>query len=343
MGTYGEWVRRSPRLAEIAMDVGLYFDLRNPSEWQVDSTRLYGFTLEMCEEAERLGAGSIWVTEHHLFEDGYLTQPLTFLAAVAARTRKVRIGTGILLAPLRAVAHIAEEAAIVDILSAGRLELGLGAGYRLPEFELFGADFKARFKRTDACAQALRRMWEEGRVTPKPVQPQIPIWMGYQTAKGAERAGRMAMGLLSPAASLWHAYRAGLIAGGHDPATGRMGGMISGWISEDPEADWPWVSKYLYYQNNSYNTYAVEGTGKTARTTDVEKLRWRGGALTPYSFLLATPEQAAQQVKAYTAGAPVKHIYFFPSIAGMPEKMVMKHVQTICTRLAPLLRGGNAS
>ena len=80
------------------MDVGVYFDLRNPPQWQRDPARLYGFTLELCEEAERLGAHSVWLSEHHLFEDGYLTQPLTFAAAVAARTRRVRIGTALYFA-----------------------------------------------------------------------------------------------------------------------------------------------------------------------------------------------------------------------------------------------------
>ena len=68
------------------MRFGVYFDLRNPPGWRQDWARLYAFTLEMCEEAERLGADSAWFSEHHLFEDGYLPQPLTFAAAAAART-----------------------------------------------------------------------------------------------------------------------------------------------------------------------------------------------------------------------------------------------------------------
>ena len=141
--------------AEPAMNVGIYFDLRNPPQWRQDPHRLYGFTLEMCEEAERLGANSVWFSEHHLFEDGYLPQPLTFAAAVAARTSRVRIGTAVLLAPLRPAVQIAEDVAIVDILSDGRMELGLGAGYRVPEFELFGADIERRYAATDrACPGA---------------------------------------------------------------------------------------------------------------------------------------------------------------------------------------------
>ena len=122
------------------MNVGIYFDLRNAPPWPQDPARLYGFTLELCEEAEHLGTHSVWLSEHHLFDDGYLPQPLTFAAAVAARTRRTRIGTAVLLAPLHHPVEIAEQVAVVDLVSDGRLELGLGAGYRAPEFELMGVD-----------------------------------------------------------------------------------------------------------------------------------------------------------------------------------------------------------
>src|SRR5580704_55871 len=98
------------------MDVGIYFDLRNPPDRRVEWSRLYGFTLEVCEEAERLGCPSIWLTEHHRFDDGYLPQPLTFAAAIAARTTTARIGTGVVIAPLHHPAALAEQAAVVDIL-----------------------------------------------------------------------------------------------------------------------------------------------------------------------------------------------------------------------------------
>ena len=322
------------------MKTGLWFDLRNPLEWRQDWSRVYGFALETCEEAERQGIDSIWVTEHHLFDDGYLPQPLTFLAAVAARTRRVRLGTAVLLAPLRAPAQIAEEAAVVDILSGGRLDLGLGAGYRVPEFDLYGADIKQRYVALDGCASTLRRMWREGQVTPPPMQSTLPIWMGYGGPKGARRAGVMGEGLLSADAGLFPHYRQGLIDGGHEVAIGRMAGGINGWISEDPEADWPVVSQHLTHQFASYRRYAVEGTQQPPpRPFDVDKARSRpmgqGGAM---GYLLyATPQEAAVKIKAYTADAPVETVFFWASIAGMTEQRVTRNVETLCRKLRPLL------
>src|SRR2546423_1736071 len=132
------------------MRTGLYFDMRNPAAWRRDPAELYGEFLELCQEAERLGIDSVWVTEHHGFDDDCLPAPLTLLAAVAARTRRVRLGTGVLVAPLHPAAAIAEQAAVVDLISGGRLDLGLGAGYRPTEFALYGRPMKGRHDETDA-------------------------------------------------------------------------------------------------------------------------------------------------------------------------------------------------
>jgi alkanesulfonate monooxygenase SsuD/methylene tetrahydromethanopterin reductase-like flavin-dependent oxidoreductase (luciferase family) len=320
------------------VNVGIYFDLRNPPQWASDPARLYGFTLEMCEEAEALGCPSIWLSEHHLFEDDYLSQPLTMAAAVAARTRTSRIGTAIVIAPLHHAVELAEQGAIVDILSGGRLELGLGAGYRVPEFDLFGSDISRRYETTDSRVAELRRLWR-GVTKPGPVQRHLPIWLGYQGPKGARRAGRMGEGLLSADPSLWPQFRDGLLEGGHDPGSGRMAGGIHGWVSDDPDRDWPLVSKYVAHQFDSYRRHMLEGTGqRAARPVDPDRLLSRKPLESPLGyFLLGTPERIAEQVKEMTTGAPIETVFLFASIGGMPEELVARHVQTICGKLAPLL------
>jgi alkanesulfonate monooxygenase SsuD/methylene tetrahydromethanopterin reductase-like flavin-dependent oxidoreductase (luciferase family) len=320
------------------VNVGVYFDLRNAPPWPQDPARLYGFTLELCEEAERLGAHSVWLSEHHLFDDGYLPQPLTFAAAVAARTTRVRIGTAVLLAPLHHAVEIAEQVAIVDLVSDGRVDLGLGAGYRVPEFELFGADLSRRYGVTDARVGELRAIWAAGRVTPAPVQPRVPIWLGYQGPKGARRAGRMGEGLLSANADLWEPYRAGLQEGGHDVASARMAGSFQGFVTDDPDRDWPVVSRHLAYQLDSYRRYMVEGTdAPVPKPVDPERVRARESEAPLASFVYGTSDEVADGILRRTAGAPVETVFFWVSIGAMPEAMCVQHVQTLCTGLAPRL------
>ena len=319
------------------INLGIYFDLRNPGG-RFDPARLYGFTMECCEEAERLGAHSIWVTEHHLFDDGYLTQPLTMAAAIAARTSRVRVGTAVMLAPLHPAVSIAEQAAVVDLISAGRLDLGLGAGYRVPEFELHEADLSRRYGTTDGRVRELRRIWGEGRVTPAPVQNPVPIWMGYAGPQGARRAGLLGEGLLSTAPELWEPYRAGLVAGGHDPANGRMAGGFQGWVTDDPERDWPVVSTHAAYQLDSYRRHMVEGTDQPIpRPVDMDRLRRAqpGRALGSFSF--DTPIEVATSLRGLRAAAPVETVFFWASIGGMGEEMTMRNIHLLCTELAPLL------
>ena len=321
------------------MKVGIYFDLRNPPEWPQDPTRLFGFAREMCEEAERLGCDSVWTTEHHLFDDGYMTQPLGFLNAVAARTKTVRLGTAIVIAPLHHPVEIAEQAALVDILSGGRLDLGLGAGYRIPEFDLFGKDLSTRYGTTDATALEVRRLFAEGGLTPRPVQQELPLWMGYGGPQGARRAGLLGAGLLTANGEMWSHYRDGLIEAGHDPAIGRMAGGLQGFVTEDPERDWALVSKHLAYQVDSYRRHMVEGTGRgTPRPVDPEKMRQVDPNSPPLaSFLYDTPEAFAARVIAATAGTPVEQVYIWASLGGAPDELTAQHVNTICTRLRPLL------
>ena len=232
----------APEPAELAARcVGLTFDLRNPPQWFRPWNYLYGHALESVAEAERLGADSVWTTEHHFFEDGYLPQPLTFCAAAAARTRRVRLGTAIMIAPLRAATQIAEESAIVDLISDGRLDLGLGPGYRVPEFQAFGADVGSRFSATFDLTSEVRRLLETGTATPPPVQHPLPIWLGFRQAAGAYRTGLMGEGLLRMDAGLLRPYLDGLAVGGHDPSWARMAGSLGLVIADDPEAVWPRV------------------------------------------------------------------------------------------------------
>lgn len=233
------------------MRLGLYVDLRNPPGWRRPWGELYEGTLRRLADADALGLGSAWLTEHHLFEDGYLPQPLTFAAAVAARTERMRIGTSVLLAPLRRAIDMAEQAAVVDLISGGRLELGLGAGYRIPEFELYGTSAEGRYEALEARGREIAALWNEGRLSPPPIQPTAPLWVGALGPRGARLAGRLGAGLLCLREDLLAPYREGL-ATLADPPAPRLSGPVNLLLADDPEAAWERVKPYLGYQMQTY-------------------------------------------------------------------------------------------
>lgn len=321
------------------MKLGLYFDLRNPAPWARPWPEVYGRALDLVVEAERLGAASVWFSEHHLFTDGYLPQPLTFAAAAAARTSRVRIGTAVLVAALRPAALVAEEAAVIDQLSGGRLELGIGAGYSVPEYELYNADITKRYGLTDAAVAEIRRLLDDGIVTPPAAQNPFPIWLGYQGPQGAKRAGRLGVGLLSLDRSLLDPYREGLVEGGHDPATARTGGMLDIIVADDPEEAFERILPHYAHQLNSYRAAAVAGSGRDApKEITLEKLR--GGAAQKGQIpglRVLTPADAVSAIREATGGSPVEHVYLWASVAGMPDDLVERHVELTCTQVAPNL------
>ncbi|MEX1218380.1 MAG: LLM class flavin-dependent oxidoreductase [Acidimicrobiales bacterium] len=321
------------------MRLGLYFDLRNPAPWDRPWPEVYGRALDLVVEAERLGAASVWFSEHHLFSDGYLPQPLTFAAAAAARTLRVRIGTAVLLAALRPAALVAEEVAVVDQLSGGRLELGIGAGYSVPEYELYNTDITRRYGLTDAAVAEIRRLLDDEIVTPPAAQNPFPIWLGYQGPQGAKRAGRLGVGLLSLDRSLLDPYREGLVEGGHNPAIARTGGMLDIIVADDPEEAFERILPHYAHQLNSYRAAAVAGSGRDApKEITVEKLR--GGAAQKGQIpglRVLTPTDAVSAIREATDGSPVEHVYLWASVAGMPDELVERHVELTCTQVAPNL------
>ena len=185
------------------MQVGLMFSHRNPPRFAVPWDRLYRETLEQVVLAEELGFDSVFTTEHHFTHDGYAPALMPIEAAWAARTSRVKLGSFVLLLCMQHPLRLAEDAATVDIISGGRLILGMGLGYRDEEFEGFGLDKAESGRIMDEALEVLVRAWTEdgftfeGRhfqyrnvtMTPKPVQqPRPHIWVGRAFKPALQRA-----------------------------------------------------------------------------------------------------------------------------------------------------------
>jgi alkanesulfonate monooxygenase SsuD/methylene tetrahydromethanopterin reductase-like flavin-dependent oxidoreductase (luciferase family) len=302
--------------------LGLYLDLRNPG-----GTRpwpdVYRTSLDRVAEAERRGLGSVWTTEHHGARDGYLPQPLTVCAALAARTTQVRIGTAVLLAPLRHAQHIAEEAAVVDILSSGRLELGLGAGWNENEFAAFGADRTRRFAVLEETAAAVLGLWESAAATPPPVQTPIPLWIGARGPKGARLAGRLGAGLLWIDRELMDPYTAGLVEGGHAPGSARVCGLANVFLADDPE-----------------RVHAeVKAAGRAARAASYrgEGARPKARPQALLDLEIVDPEGAAAHIADRIVGLPVSDVFCFERIGAVSEDLCDRHVELLTDALPALL------
>ena len=144
---------------------GFGFDVRNPTAWRKPFPDLYAETLEFIAWTESLGFENCWFAEHHGIDDGYLPSPLMMGAAVAARTKTMRIGTGVGLLPHYHPVRLAEDAAVLDNISNGRVELSMGIGYLKFECEAYGIESRTRGRRSDEILEIVRRLWEGETVT----------------------------------------------------------------------------------------------------------------------------------------------------------------------------------
>ena len=312
------------------MQLGIYLDMRNPPGWPAPWADLYRDTIDLVVDAERRGAHAVWLTEHHGFEDGYLSQPLALAAALAVRTRSIRIGTAVLLAPLRHPLHVAEEAALVDVLSDGRLELGLGAGYVRSEFEAFGADKAQRYRTTEACVRRLQALFAADGLRPPPAQADLPIWLGYQGPRGARSAGALGVGLLSLDRELYPHYLQGRADAGLLGA-GRVGGVVNMLLARDPERALEQVLPHLAYHLNSYRRAMTDGRERRPpRVLEADELRREFQATgAARGFKIVDAKQARTELAAMTAGLPVRHLLFWCRIGGMPDALVAEHLELL--------------
>jgi len=324
---------------------GYAFDMRNPSPWQKPRHEHYDAHIEFIAWTETIGFEGVWFAEHHGSNDGYLPSPLIMSAALAARTKTMRIGTCIALAPFYHPVRLAEDAAILDIISGGRFDLALALGYVQAEAHRYGNDFKKRARRTDEMLQIMRRLWQgetftfEGdffqlintKISPLPVSEHLPLWIGGNSAPAYRRAAMYGDGFLGPVEA-YAEYAAEVTAVGKDGSAARIcsigGNDMWHLVSEDPEETVEDVLDHIVYQTNSYAEWQEGTTTSTFKRVTREEMRPAA------KMWVMTPEDSIACHKAKIAAAPIEsHSMMVP--AGYPLEKMAKHAQLFADKVLP--------
>lgn len=313
------------------MFFGIRFDFRNPEFAGVSMADRYAAALDMAAWAEERGALMVSVSEHHGSADGYLPSPLPMVAAIAARTKTIRIGVNALVAPFYDPLRLAEDIAVVDLISGGRVDVTLGGGYVRDEFAMFGVAMNERPARMTETVETLRAAWTgepfsfRGRtvtVSPAPAQPGGPrITMGGSSEPAARRAARIADGFIPSEPEIHAFYRDECLKlGKPDPGEWVAGSTVSTFLAKDPDAGWEQLGPYLLHETNAYGEWQAADNVNTGfrSVADVAVLRDEGR----YRILIP-----AEYRDDLAAAGEFAFAMLHPMCGGIPPELAWKQLE----------------
>ena len=318
----------------------------HPAEIARSSADLYGELLEQVEAADELGFDSFWVAEHHFHEYGAIPRPPIWLAAAAQRTRRIRLGAGVVVLPFDNPMRVAEDYAMVDVLSGGRLNLGVGSGYLRHEFDGFGIPIEERRERFDEALEIVLRAWtgepvshagkhhrvSGARLNVLPVQkPRPPVWVATLRADGAARVGARGLPvMLIPYASAetldemaagLQTYRDAFVAAGGRSADATVPFGLHCHCAETTaqaraEAREP-MDRYVRTR-----LYAVQRPFDTLVEQNV--------------LAVGDPDEVLRVARLYAA-AGFTHLLAIANFGGLPHKQVLRSLELLARHVLPRL------
>jgi len=319
-----------------------------PAELGRTTAELYAEVLEQAEAADEWGFDSFWVAEHHFHEYGAVPRPPVFLAAAAQRTRRIRLGAGVVVLPFDHPLRVAEDYAMVDVLSAGRLNLGVGSGYLQHEYAGFRVDPGEKRERLDEALEILLRAWTGERVSwagrhhrvdgvrlnVRPVQqPRPPIWVATLRTDGGARVGARGLpAMFIPYASAetlaqmkdgLRDYRAAFAAAGGRPEEATAPFGFHTYCAESTEAARaearPFMERYVRTR-----LYAVQRPFDTLVEHDV--------------IAIGDPDEILRVARCYEA-AGFTHFLAIANFGGLPHKRVLASMELLARHVLPRLGG----
>ena len=300
---------------------GYLYDFRNPSQWRRDGHALYSEILDFAAWSETMGFTGAWVPEHHGADDDYMPAPMLALAAIAARTSKLKLGSGIALAPLHHPVRFAEECAVLDILSGGRAEMALAIGYRRRETAMFGVDFTKRGARFDEFLEIVTRLWagetvsftgkhytvENARIAPSPPRGRIPLYIGGFAEKALARVAKYADGYFGNE-EVCGLYAEKLREAGKDPASAKIRiQALFTLVAKDKRAAIDDLAPYFHHVNNTYGVWLAEDNAVGLDAPALKPMTLDAFKASGILQVL-TPDEAVAHFAAMHARTGVEHV-----------------------------------
>lgn len=331
---------------------GVRYDFRNPCEWRQDWREHYDRLLEQAVRMDELGFDSIWLSEHHFTADGYCPAIMPLLGTLAARTKQARLGTCILLLPLYHPVRLAEDIATLDLLSHGRIDLGMAAGYRPSEFAAHGMSLRERAARMNEGIEILQLAWTEERVSyqgkhytfedlavePKPLQtPHPPLWIGGESPAAIHRAVKYNCHFMPSTTghTTIDAFRQEIARQGKELSRFKIALPRVIYVTDDPEAGWNELKAHLLYQHNMYCQWAVEAG----------MLRRDGGVtldmpdqLPRENYIIGTPATCIAKLDVMQEQLNVDEFMLWAVLPGFDIDKATRSLERFATEVMPHFR-----
>jgi alkanesulfonate monooxygenase SsuD/methylene tetrahydromethanopterin reductase-like flavin-dependent oxidoreductase (luciferase family) len=327
--------------------VGVCYDFRNPPESGVSDSRLYAEVIEQVRWLDGIGADLVWFTEHHFVDDGYLPSWTPVAGAMAAVTENVRFGTDICLMPFNHPVRLAEDLAVLDNLSGGRVELGIGMGYAPHEFRGFGLPVSRRVSLMNEGIEVLQRCFtgerfsyhgkryqlDDVRITPGYVQPGgPPLWIAAMSEGGAARAARYEANFLPQGnrARVYDTWVDALESSGRSPADHRIGIIRSILVTDDRETDWPVIRAAERYRMALYQRFfeeSGEGFGDPREAI-------------PQTWIVGNVDQCVAELQQFISDFRITDIVTMAVPPGLRAEQMAPSLERLFTEVVPRLKGG---
>lgn len=326
--------------------------------------------MEIMIRAEEFEFDSVWPAEHHFREYGFCATPAVTLAAIAARTSRIRLGTGVVVLPLNHPVRVAEDYAFLDVLSGGRVDLGIGRGYQPHEYQGYGIEQSRSREMFREGLEVLKRAWTEEQfdhdgefyrlqgasTRPRPLQePHPPIWMASLSPQTFEACGQYGLNLMcapifgfniKTGAAQIQQYRDALEAHGRNPADFEVAALSMTYVADDTQQALDEFQDGAMWYFRTLGKYIAPPKGQAPVPTyefysqirDVLHLAEWDRVVQAGAVVYGSPDQVVDQIGEMAELCGMTTYLAWTRIGGLPQEKVLRSMELMASRVIPQLR-----